>query len=172
MRSTLFLSLMPCFKIFTAIYFLKSSFWNLKVKPTLMHMVCNSQIFLFYFFNFSFLFKLQIYTNLPRAQTCKFHIFLIDRVHLIMVPSTACPYSLCLLCWITPWPSRTRKQAWGSAQLPHPRLLKLPARLSLRHHGCCPICLDGSFCHMLPTYAVHSAPGYFRSTLITMLRSK
>lgn len=46
-----------------------------------------------------------------------------------MVLSTACPcILLCLLCWITPWPSRTRKQPWGSAQLPHPQSCSAPCQ--------------------------------------------
>ena len=155
---------------------LKNSFWNLKVEPTLMHMVLATLKAIFFFLvQFSLWSFKYTPTYLPESPNLQIPCFSHWQGSSHHFTSTLCLGVLfCLLCWITPWPSRTRKQLWGSTPLPHPqtRLSSLPGFLSWGYTtGCCSISLDGSLVcvpHLCPSLCTWISS---KSTLATMLRS-
>ena len=178
MRSTLFLSLMPCFKIFTAIYFLKEQFLKLESQAYInAYGFGNSQIFLFFFLISVFSTKLQIYTNLPAREPKPANSTFFSLIG--SISSWCYPQPVLAFCFAFYVESPHGPAEQGSnlgVQLNSPihRAAQLPARLPRLGvcHGCCPICLDSSFvcasllCRSLCTWI------FSRSTLITMLRSK
>ena len=167
---------MPCFKIFTAICFLKEQFLKLKSRAYInAYGFGNSQSYFFFLVQFSLRSFRYTPTYLPESPNLQIPCFSHWQGSSHHFTSTLCLGVLfCLLCWITPWPSRTRKQLWGSTPLPHPqtRLSSLPGSLSWGYTtGCCSISLDGSLVcvpHLCPSLCTWISS---KSTLATMLRS-
>lgn len=175
MRSTLFLSPVPCFKIFTAIYFLKEQFLKLESWAYInAYGFGNSQISFFLTSVFST--KPQIYTNLPAREPKPANSTFFSLIRFISscsIHSVSLHSSLpSLLNHPVAQHSKEETLEFNSTPPSPGPLSCLPGS---RGWGsamdCCPISLDGSFVcvpHLCPSLGTWI---FSRSTLITMFRS-
>lgn len=128
----MFLSQMPCFKTFTAIYFLKEQFLKLKSRAYInAYGFGNSQIY-FFFFSSVFSTKLQIYTNLPAREPKPANSMLFSLTGFIS------SFHIQVVSWYSVLPSvlnhpmaqqSTETTLGFNSTPPSPDLAQLPARL-------------------------------------------